>query len=276
MPHASSHAVSLAAIESGLIRLKWLAAAARFQLALRRHDLALKAGFNPSQPRVPAGNSDGGQWTSGSGGEGASSRDDGVTISDETADRWIEGEQYAQSGPRGPYSGRGPILINGQWVQPTPAQSAVLAALEARADSAIRRVQDIFPEWRPTASLYNTVEGRIARARAEAEQAEARVAEFQRNGILPGLFAQESIPARGPERDFIVSERRQVNQIGRTFGCHTCGKLEPGTISGNHILDHQQPSALNPLGKAQRLFPHCATCSARQGGWITRYGGGWK
>ena len=27
----------------------------------------LKAGFNPSQPRVPAGNSDGGQWSGGSG-----------------------------------------------------------------------------------------------------------------------------------------------------------------------------------------------------------------
>jgi hypothetical protein len=29
--------------------------------------LAFKAGFNPNQPRVPAGNTDGGQWTGGRG-----------------------------------------------------------------------------------------------------------------------------------------------------------------------------------------------------------------
>jgi hypothetical protein len=53
---------------SGLLRLKWLAAATRFELALRRHNRALK--YNPDQPRVPAGNSDGGQWTSGGGSTG--------------------------------------------------------------------------------------------------------------------------------------------------------------------------------------------------------------
>jgi hypothetical protein len=54
-------AAPLAAIESGLIRLKRLAAAARLQLAMRRHAFALKAGFDPNQPRVPAGDPDGGQ-----------------------------------------------------------------------------------------------------------------------------------------------------------------------------------------------------------------------
>ncbi|MBB6356117.1 hypothetical protein ACFFTN_23170 [Aminobacter aganoensis] len=34
--------------------------------------LRLKAGFNPSQPRVPAGDPDGGQWTDGGGGAGRS------------------------------------------------------------------------------------------------------------------------------------------------------------------------------------------------------------
>jgi hypothetical protein len=38
---------------------------------MRRHAIALKAGFNPDQPRVPAGNPDGGQWTSGGGGDSA-------------------------------------------------------------------------------------------------------------------------------------------------------------------------------------------------------------
>lgn len=38
--------------------------AMHIEIALLRVDLALRA-FNPSQPRVPAGRSDGGQWTSG-------------------------------------------------------------------------------------------------------------------------------------------------------------------------------------------------------------------
>ncbi len=61
--------MALRAAESGLLRLKWLAAATRFEIALSRHDRALKHaywfkyGFNPAQPRVPAGNPNGGQWT---------------------------------------------------------------------------------------------------------------------------------------------------------------------------------------------------------------------
>lgn len=35
---------------------------------LQALDRAVKANFDPSQPRVPAGNSDGGQWTDGNGG----------------------------------------------------------------------------------------------------------------------------------------------------------------------------------------------------------------
>jgi hypothetical protein len=53
--------MALRAIEGGLLRLKWLAAATRFELALLRHDRALKANFDPNQPRVPHGNPDGGQ-----------------------------------------------------------------------------------------------------------------------------------------------------------------------------------------------------------------------
>ena len=54
-----------------LLRLKSDIAWLRFQRALVLHMIALqrKANFNPSQPRVPAGNPDGGQWTSE--GEGA-------------------------------------------------------------------------------------------------------------------------------------------------------------------------------------------------------------
>lgn len=68
---------SLDVIELGLARLKWLAAAAKFELAMRRHGYALKAGFNPDQPR-----DDHGRWTSEGG--GTSSEDDGLTSGQST------------------------------------------------------------------------------------------------------------------------------------------------------------------------------------------------
>ncbi len=74
-----SRALAVRAIEGGLLRLKWLAAATRFELALLRHDRALKAGFKPDEPRVPRGNPDGGQWTTGG---GQSNGDRGSTGSD--------------------------------------------------------------------------------------------------------------------------------------------------------------------------------------------------
>lgn len=49
---------SLAAIDTSLRRLKWFSAAEKFARALRHYDLALKAGFNPDQPR-----DDRGRWT---------------------------------------------------------------------------------------------------------------------------------------------------------------------------------------------------------------------
>jgi len=54
---------AITGIESGILRLKWLAAATRLEIALRQHDWNLKYGFNPDQPRVPRGNPDGGEWT---------------------------------------------------------------------------------------------------------------------------------------------------------------------------------------------------------------------
>jgi hypothetical protein len=56
---------SLDAVRSEMLRLKWHVAAMRFQLAMRKHALALKAGFDPDQPRDELG-----QWTDAGGGEG--------------------------------------------------------------------------------------------------------------------------------------------------------------------------------------------------------------
>lgn len=247
-------------------QLEWSLAARRFQIAYARHVQALiKAGFNPDQPRVPAGNPDGGQWTSAA---GNGRLNDPHIVSDVTPDNdWKPGARYAQNPTRG---GRGPILINGQWVQPTPGQAARLAIAEARAQDAIRQLRDIDPTWRPTPSLSNTVEGYIASIEAATREARARFSELARNGIGPGPFAGESIPARGPERDFTASERAEINRIGTETGCHTCGVREAGTFSGNFVPDHQPPNALNRSGRQQRLYPQCITCSDKQGLWIAR------
>jgi hypothetical protein len=62
-------------------------------------EMERRAGFNLNQPRVPAGNPDGGQWTSEGGSGGLN---DSRVISDAMPNNdWIPGAQYAQ-GPRGP------------------------------------------------------------------------------------------------------------------------------------------------------------------------------
>ena len=43
-------ALALRAVTGGLLRLRWLAAATRFELAMHRHMRALKYGYNPDQP----------------------------------------------------------------------------------------------------------------------------------------------------------------------------------------------------------------------------------
>lgn len=145
----------------------------------------LLAKYDPNQPRVPAGNSDGGQWTSGGG--GGAGADDGRVLTDASDEEYLLGEQYAQSRTR---------------------------------------------------------------------------------GVGPGPYAVESIPARGPGRSYRKYERNGTNRLGAKYGCHDCGTFDPGTKSGNYIPDHQPPNLVNVPGGAQRLYPHCKLCSARQGGWL--------
>jgi hypothetical protein len=64
---------ALDGVQSELLRLKWYVAAMRFVIALRKHAMALKAGFDPDQPRDELG-----QWTDAGGEEedGGASDDD--------------------------------------------------------------------------------------------------------------------------------------------------------------------------------------------------------
>jgi RHS repeat-associated protein len=84
-------------------------------------------------------------------------------------------------------------------------------------------------------------------------------------GFSPGPYAAKSIPARSNARDFTSTERCDVNQIGRDTGCHTCGANDPGTKSGNFVLDHQPVTSLSPIGTPQNLYPQCLSCSRQQG-----------
>lgn len=152
---------------------------------------------------------------------------------------------------------------------PTAGQAARLAVVEAQARDAIARVRELDPNWRPTPSVRETVEGQISAAQSEAREAQARLSELARVGIGPGPHAGESIPARGPERDFTAAERREINRIGSETGCHTCSDRNPGTLLDNFVPDHQPPNALNYSGRAQRLYPQCIYCSKAQGGWIS-------
>jgi RHS repeat-associated protein len=85
-----------------------------------------------------------------------------------------------------------------------------------------------------------------------------------------GPHAGESIPARGPQRDFTAAERAEMNRIGAETGCHTCGTTVAGTRSGNFVPDHQPPSKINKGGASQELRPHCIGCSRTQGGEVTK------
>jgi RHS repeat-associated protein len=96
----------------------------------------------------------------------------------------------------------------------------------------------------------------------------ASSSEGKKDTLQPGEHAGESVPARGPDRDFTQGERDKINEIGGTSGCHTCGATDAGTSSGNFIPDHQPPNALNPTGGAQELYPHCLNCSRTQGGQV--------
>ncbi|OGB30720.1 MAG: hypothetical protein A3F78_04265 [Burkholderiales bacterium RIFCSPLOWO2_12_FULL_61_40] len=92
--------------------------------------------------------------------------------------------------------------------------------------------------------------------------------------IGPGPNAGDSVPA-GPSATPTKEQQDKINGIGNVDGCHTCGKPDPGTKSGNWVGDHQPPTALNPDGNPQSYYPQCLGCSRVQGGRIRGFISGW-
>ena len=151
----------------------WQFAALKVKWKYFRLALALKA-YDPSQPRVPAGNPDGGQWTS----TGASSA--GATA---------KPVRVAQSGGGRPSIA--PVSIGGQIFNANPAQLSRYSAATTRADFYSRQVRNIDPNWKPPHSISETIEGHIRQREAEAEAAIRHL-----NKILPGGFGSYENYAR--------------------------------------------------------------------------------
>lgn len=89
-------------------------------------------------------------------------------------------------------------------------------------------------------------------------------------GIGAGPYARFGVPA-GPSLRPSTQQQKDINTLGRAFGCHTCGTKDPGLKSGNFVGDHQPPSALAPPETPQFYLPHCKKCSLGQGGRVTAF-----
>lgn len=117
--------------------------------------LKLDRRYREDQPRVPAGNPDGGQWTDGG---GASATSDGrVRVAQ------AENERDRSS-------------LLARFPEATPGQEARWAVSDAWARDAIARAQERIPGYTPQASMQETIEGKIDKNEADARDAEAALA----------------------------------------------------------------------------------------------------
>ena len=74
------------------------------------------------------------------------------------------------------------------------------------------------------------------------------------------------IVASSPDESKLTAEeRKEVNERGNKYGCHTCGTKNPGTKNGDWIPDHCPPTKMAPSNQ-QKLRPQCQHCARRQGG----------
>lgn len=149
---------SLHAIACAFARLKWLRDAERFELAMHRHALALKYGYNPNQPRVPKGEEGAGQWTA------------------------LGGTQVAGGGPAVAWRVR---LNRADFPGATNGQLVRLELNIARTEAALQKIREYDPNWQPrTASLTTpgSIDGAISHSGERALEAEARLQQL-RTGI---------------------------------------------------------------------------------------------
>jgi hypothetical protein len=126
--------------------------------------------------------------------------------------------------------GWGPTRIgSGQWTELEPGQAARLTLAEARAQDAIRRVQELDPNWRVQFGTDKTAEGEIRALEAEAERAEARIREFTRVEPPPNI-PKERPPTTRERND---AAREIAKWLARNLG---------RVIEGTAWLDESEES----------------------------------
>ena len=96
-----------------------------------------------------------------------------------------QAEQYAQNAPRGGIGGR-PTYFYGDLGEPTPAQEARLAVVEARWNDVFAQVRARDPSWKPSPVAYATIEGEISAFEAGIGEAEQRLSDFASVGLGAG------------------------------------------------------------------------------------------
>ncbi|MEX1083799.1 MAG: hypothetical protein WEC82_05720 [Xanthobacteraceae bacterium] len=155
--------------------MRWLVADLKFDLTLRR--LARK--YSPDQPRVPRGDPDGGQWTDGGGGSGGTSTG------------------TARTRVAGPGGGR-TTRVGQNFPGATHGQQVRLEQAIARTETALAKIRQHDPNWRPTTESITaprSIEGAISHAQARTIEAEARL-ERLRRGIGGNLGPRLEPPPR--------------------------------------------------------------------------------
>ncbi len=183
-----------------------------------------------SQPRVPAGNRDGGQWADAPN----IGRNDPRVLSDATPDPVRPGARYAM-GRRVTV----PRIIGGRVVEIEPGQAARFDAAEARAQDALRRVREIDPAWKiePTAAAPQSVESAIARREADTRDAKARHDVLDRLGINPpgasvGAEVRSTADILAPGGNLIGVRERGAGDNIRTVPTEEFAQIRDQMLAG--------------------------------------------
>lgn len=169
-------------------------------------------GYDPNQPRVPRGHSDGGQWTETGGGENTSE-----TLSDATPDNeWSPGSQYANMRGRGSV----PVRIGNRWFEAEGGQAARLAIAQTQQYYAVARVRELDPRWSPRPSYRqpDTVESYIRILEAEAGEAKAHLARLE---------APPHVPSRRPQTT--QEENKIIVEVANWMARHPEYEISPSS-----------------------------------------------
>ena len=173
-----------------IARTRWHNAAIGFQADFVRFVFAQDwAKYNPDQPRVPAGSSDGGQWTSGDGGQHVRVAellpdlgDPNRVISDVPRGSALLAQNIPASEsdptrPAGPDANfrddRIFTVVPNRGVQ-IDLNDPLWVSTTQTAEVAVNTVRRLEPDWQPTPGLYNDTLGAIAQNRSIAAEADAR------------------------------------------------------------------------------------------------------